>query len=56
LFRPRAVRIDEKGAVWVLDHGNHRGVVISPSGQLRHFGSKPYLPAAAAGSGKGRVQ
>lgn len=56
LFRPRAVRIDEMGAVWVLDHGNHRGVVISPSGQLRHFGSKPYLPAAAAGSGKGRVQ
>ncbi|MEE2855810.1 MAG: NHL repeat-containing protein [Planctomycetota bacterium] len=56
LFRPRAVRIDEDGSVWILDHGNHRGVVISPEGQLRHFGSKPYLPAAATGSSKGRVQ
>jgi len=44
LFRPRAVRIDEDGSVWVLDHGNHRGVVIDRDGALRHFGSEPYLP------------
>jgi hypothetical protein len=28
----------------VLDHGNHRGVVIDQNGALRHFGSEPYLP------------
>ncbi|MDE0959665.1 MAG: hypothetical protein OSB09_02690 [Planctomycetota bacterium] len=48
LFRPRAVRIDDDGWVWVLDHGNHRGVVISPTGDLRHFGSAPYLPDGGA--------
>jgi len=52
LFRPRAVRIDESGEVWVLDHGNHRGVVISPDGEVRHFGSEPYLPGGTKAAGR----
>ncbi|MGE4620228.1 MAG: hypothetical protein AAEJ04_10525, partial [Planctomycetota bacterium] len=51
LFRPRSVQVSAKGSVWVLDHGNHRGVVLTPiegeplsTAAVRHFGSRPYLP------------
>ncbi len=44
LFRPGAVQITPDGEIWIVDHGNHRGVVLDPHGELRHFGSRPYLP------------
>lgn len=48
LFRPGAVQVSADGSVWVVDHGNHRGVVIDPEGVIRHFGSGPYLPTKVA--------
>ena len=51
LYRPRSVQITADGSVWVLDHGNHRGVVLKPDAtdgtivtSIRHFGSPPYMP------------
>ncbi|OUU25158.1 MAG: hypothetical protein CBC13_02445 [Planctomycetia bacterium TMED53] len=44
LYRPGAVQISRDGQVWVVDHGNHRGVVLEPGSSVRHFGSGPYLP------------
>ncbi len=46
LFNPGSLQIAGDGSMWVVDFGNHRGVVIEKNGNVRHFGSGSYLPAA----------
>ena len=46
LFNPGSLQIAADGSIWVVDFGNHRGVVIEKNGNVRHFGSGSYLPAA----------
>ena len=50
LYRPAALRITKDGKVWILDQGNHRGVVLDKEGVLKHFGSATYLPNAKIGT------
>ena len=49
LFRPGSLQVDSDGSIWIVDHGNHRGVVLGPTGEIRHFGSGSYLPGSEAG-------
>ncbi len=39
--KPRGLAFDEQGRLWVVDWGNHRGQVLTPSGEfLAAFGSR----------------
>ena len=46
---------DDEGNLLVVDHGNHRGVVLTPDGAfVRAFGSKLYVrPAMRPDAGEG---
>lgn len=46
-FGPTDVDVDERGRVYVLDHGNHRGMVFDEDGEWFHaFGSRLYTKPA----------
>ena len=57
LFNPGSLQIADDGTMWIVDHGNHRGVVLGKDGKVHHFGSGSYLPSAPqkkeSGSGFG---
>ena len=44
---PRGLTLDGEGNLMVVDHGNHRCVVVTPDGAfVRAFGSKLYVRPA----------
>jgi DNA-binding beta-propeller fold protein YncE len=46
-FGPTDVDVDERGRIYVLDHGNHRGMVFDAEGAWFHaFGSRLYTKPA----------
>ena len=55
LYEPAGVALDDEGNLLVVDHGNHRGVVLTPDGAfVRAFGSKLYVrPAMRPDAGEG---
>ncbi len=46
-YKPAGIEVDEQGRIIVLDYGNHRGQMLSRSGEFdRAFGSRVFVQAA----------
>jgi DNA-binding beta-propeller fold protein YncE len=51
-YRPRGIMVDERGRVYVIDHGNHRCQVFSADGKYQGvFGATYFIKPAQRGEG-----